>query len=311
MISFGPVPSRRLGKSLGINNIVYPKTCTYSCIYCQAGKTMKKTFRRESFYDPDDIYDKVSQHLKILKGGNYPDFLTFVSNGEPTLDQNLGKAIRLLKKTGIPVAVITNASLLSDKSVRDDLCLADWVSFKLDAGDIITWYLINRPVAGLDFENILSGIKLFSKEFKGTLCTESMIIRGINDTSENFSAIAEIIRFIDPVKAYLSVPTRPPVEKFVKPPEPERLIEAWQIFSKNQIKTEFLTGYEGSDTGFTGNIYEDILNITAVHPLREDSLLKLLENDNADFNIVDALMNQHLIKSVLYEGKKYFIRDYH
>ena len=311
MISFGPVPSRRLGKSLGINNIVYPKTCTYSCIYCQAGKTMKKTFRRESFYDPDDIYDKVSQHLKILKGGNYPDFLTFVSNGEPTLDQNLGKAIRLLKKTGIPVAVITNASLLSDKSVRDDLCLADWVSFKLDAGDIITWYLINRPVAGLDFENMLSGIKQFSKEFKGTLCTETMIVGGINDSIENFSAVAEIIRFINPAKAYLSVPTRPPVEKFVKPADPERLNEAWQVFSNNQINTEFLTGYEGSETGFTGNIYEDILNITAVHPLREDSLLKLLENDNADFNIVNALINQHLIKSVIYEGEKYFIRDYH
>lgn len=311
MISFGPVPSRRLGKSLGINNIVYPKTCSYSCIYCQAGKTLKKTLRRECFYAPDDIYNKVSQHLKILKSSNYPDFLTFVSNGEPTLDENLGKAIRLLKRTGIPVAVITNASLLSEKSVREDLCLADWVSLKLDAGDIITWYLINRPVAGLDFEKVLSGMKLFSKEFKNTLCTETMIVRGMNDSPENFSAIAEIIRFIEPAKAYLSVPTRPPVEKFVKLPHPEKLNEAWQIFSKNQINTELLTGYEGSDTGFTGNIYEDILNITAVHPLREDSLLKLLENDNADFNIVNALINQHLIKSVLYEGEKYFIRDYH
>ncbi len=311
MISFGPVPSRRLGKSLGINNIVYPKTCTYSCIYCQAGKTLKKTCSRESFYEPDDIYDKTCRHLKTLNNNNYPDYLTFVSNGEPTLDENLGKAIRLLKKTGIPVAVITNASLLPDEKVREDLLFADWVSLKLDAGDIITWYLINRPVMGLDFENILSGIKLFSKEFKGTLCTETMIVGGINDSAENFSAVAEIIRFIDPVKAYLSVPTRPPAEKFVKPPEPERLNEAWQIFTKNQIRTEFLTGYEGSDTGFTGNIYEDILNITAVHPLREDSLLKLLENDNADYNIVNALINQHLIKSILYEGKKYFIRDYH
>jgi wyosine [tRNA(Phe)-imidazoG37] synthetase (radical SAM superfamily) len=311
MISFGPVPSRRLGKSLGINNIIYPKTCSYGCIYCQAGDTLKKTCRRERFYEPNDIYDRTCKHLETLKSSNYPDFLTFVSNGEPTLDVNLGKAIRLLKKTGIRVAVITNASLLPDEQVREDLCLADWVSLKLDAGDIITWYLINRPVAGLDFENILSGMKLFSKGFQGTLCTETMIVRGINDSVENFSAIAEIIRFIEPAVAYLSIPTRPPFEKFVKSPEPERLNEAWQIFNKNQINTEFLTGYEGSDTGFTGNIYEDILNITAVHPLREDSLLKLLENDNADFNIVNSLMNQHLIKSVLFEGEKYFIRDYH
>jgi wyosine [tRNA(Phe)-imidazoG37] synthetase (radical SAM superfamily) len=311
MVTFGPVSSRRLGKSLGINNIIYPKTCPYSCIYCQVGKTIKKSCKRESFYKPEVIYEKVSKHLSKLKKENYPDYLTFVSNGEPTLDENIGEAIILLKKTEIPVAIISNASLLCYDSVKEALQLADWVSLKMDAGDIITWSLINRPVAGLDFENILTGIMLFSDKYKGKLCTETMIVKGINDSAENISVLAGIIKRINPGTAYLAVPIRPPKMKFVKLPDAEKLNLAWQTFDKMLIKTEFLTGFEGTDSGYTGNIYEDILNITAVHPLREDTLLKLLQNDGAVYSVVDSLIHQHLIKSIIYEGYKYFIRDYH
>jgi wyosine [tRNA(Phe)-imidazoG37] synthetase (radical SAM superfamily) len=311
MISFGPVPSRRLGKSLGINNIILPKTCSYSCIYCQVGKTIKKSCIRENFYKPQVIYEKVVKHLQQLGSDNYPDYLTFVSNGEPTLDQNLGKAIKLLKKTGIRIAVISNASLLYYESVKEDLYLSDWVSLKMDAGDIITWYLINRPAGGLDFEKTLENISLFNNEYKGKLCTETMIINGINDSIKNISTLAEIIKIIKPDTSYLAIPTRPPVEKFVKSPDPEKLNLAWQIFNKEQINTEFLTGFEGTVSGYTGNIYEDILNITAVHPLREDSLLKLLQNDGAGYAVVNSLIRQRLIKSIIYDGNKYFVRDYH
>lgn len=311
MITFGPVPSRRLGKSLGINNIILPKTCSYSCNYCQVGKTIKKSCKREYFYKPEFIYERVIKHLKKLNKNNYPDYLTFVSNGEPTLDENLGEAIKLLKETHIPVAVISNASLLCFDSVKEDLQLADWVSFKIDAGDIITWHLINRPVEGLDFEEILSNIKLFRDGYQGRLCTETMIVNGINDSTENISSLAEIVKSINPEIAYLAVPIRPPLENFVKPPDAVRLNLAWQIFNKMDIKTELLTGFEGTDTGYTGNIYEDILNITAVHPLREDALHKLLQDDGAVYSVVDSLINQHLIKSIIYEGNKFFIRDYH
>lgn len=311
MITFGPVPSRRLGKSLGINNIMSPKRCTYGCVYCQVGKTINKTQRRDSYYSPGLIYEKVIKHLSSLSNDGYPDYLTFVSNGEPTLDKNLGKSIKLLKTIGIPIAVISNASLLFMDSVREDLMLADWVSLKVDAGDVITWYMINRPAAGLDFETIIVNIKLFRKMYRGRLCTESMIVKGITDLNENISDLAETIKEINPWKAYLTIPTRPPAEKFVKLPEPEKLNHVWQIFSRMRIKTEFLIGFEGTDTGYTGNIYEDILNITAVHPLREDALLKLLSNDNAGYSVVESLIRQHLIKSIIYEGKRFFMRDYH
>jgi wyosine [tRNA(Phe)-imidazoG37] synthetase (radical SAM superfamily) len=311
MITFGPVPSRRLGKSLGINNIVSHKTCSYGCIYCQLGKTIRRSIRRETFYDPQDIFDKVQEHLGKLSSDNYPDFLTFVSSGEPTLDKNLGKTIRLLKTTGIPVAVISNASLVYDESVIDDLISADWVSLKVDAPETGTWTFINRPAEGLIFEDILAGIKRLRKMFSGVLCTETMLVSGINDSDEKIIALARIIKEINPAKAYLSVPVRPPAEKFVKIPAAEVLNACWQIFSRMEIESEFLTGFEGSNTGFTGNIYEDILNITSVHPLREDSILNLLRKDGASYSVVESLIRQRLIRSVNYEGNKYFLRNYH
>jgi len=311
MISFGPVPSRRLGKSLGINNIVSPKVCSYGCSYCQVGQTIKKSTKREAFYLPEVIYKDVVQHIKLLNHDNYPDYLTIVSNGEPTLDINLGKIIKQLKKIGLPIAVITNASLLEDRSVKNDLHLADWVSLKMDTGTKHKWYFINRPAAGFNFENNLKNIILFAGEYKGTLCTESMIIDNVNDSEQDFLILAELIKKINPEKSYLSVPIRPPAEKWVKPPDIEKLNRAWQIFDSMNIKTELLTGFEGSETGFTGNIYEDILNITAVHPLREDSLKKLLEKDKADYMVVESLLSQRLIRSTVYNGKRFFIREYH
>jgi wyosine [tRNA(Phe)-imidazoG37] synthetase (radical SAM superfamily) len=311
MITFGPVPSRRLGKSLGINNIIKPKTCSYGCVYCQVGRTFKKSSVRETFYAPELIYEKTVSHLSKLNESDYPDYLTFVSNGEPTLDLNLGEAIRLLKKTGFPVAVISNSSLIDNSSVRDDLNESDWVSLKMDTGNVETWNRINRPDESLDFNSIVSGISLFADSYSGKLFTESMIVSGINDTEDNFIQLSALLQKIRPLKAYLSITTRPPSEKFVMPPEMEKMNLAWQIFSEAGVETEFLTGFEGTDTGHTGNIYEDILNITSVHPLREDALLKLLEKDGTGYHVVDALIGQRLIRKVIYRGNRYFIRDYH
>ncbi|MBN2862030.1 MAG: radical SAM protein [Bacteroidales bacterium] len=311
MISFGPVPSRRLGKSLGINNIISPKVCSYGCIYCQVGQTINKSIERLTFFQPENIYESVRQHLSLLSDDNFPDYLTIVSNGEPSLDINIGKSISLLKKTGIPVAVITNASLLMYESVRQDFLQADWVSLKMDAGKNETWQLINRPAENLDFDTHLQNIFLFSGEYNGKLQTETMLVDGVNDSDEELMILAELIEKLDPETAYLSVPIRPPAERWVKPPDTGKLNKAWQIYAGMNIRTEFLTGFEGSDTGFTGNIYEDILNITAVHPLREDSLQTLLERDKADYTVVESLIKQKLIRSLQYKGHRFYLREYH
>lgn len=311
MISFGPVSSRRLGKSLGINNIIPPKQCSYNCLYCQAGKTYIRDTARKKHYEPEQIFGEVYNHIKMLSRKDMPDYLTFVSNGEPTLDINLGKSVILLKKIGIPVAIITNASLLSDENVRNDVASADLVSLKVDAGEKGIWKKINRPSSELDFESYKNGLKKFSELFKGILQTETMVIKGINDNIKSFHSITEIVRSVGPSTAYLSIPTRPPAEESVKVPGQYDIETARYVFSGYGIETGLLTMPESNEPGSTGNIYEDILNITAVHPLREESLKELLEKDKADFSVVESLIRQKLIRRTKYKGTRYYSRAYH
>ena len=311
MIAFGPIQSRRLGKSLGINNIVSHKICSYSCIYCQIGDTKKKSTVRLKFYEPEKLVEDVENHLKKLNKDHTPDFLTFVANGEPTLDINMGREIKLLKRLGLPIAVITNSSLIYDEAVQDDLMEADWVSVKVDSIDKAVWNKINRPLAEINFEKILDGLKCFSSNYKGKLHTETMLAEGFNDSTGILKQNASFIAKLNPQKAYLSIPTRPPAVKEVKPVSEEKLTETWQIYQEAGLTTELLTGFEGTDTGFTGNAFDDILNITAVHPLREDTITKLLEQNKTSLSVINSLVAQELIKSINYKGKTYYVRSYH
>jgi len=311
MISFGPIPSRRLGKSLGINNIPSQKICSYSCIYCQVGITNKFSIARKIFYEPEVIFSEVQKHLEKLNNKDKPDYLTFVANGEPTLDINLGKSIKKLKEFNFPVAVITNASLLNQQHVREDLSLADWVSIKIDANNEATWKKINRPMVWLNFEKYVAGLLHFSSEYKGKLVAETMLIHGVNDSSAILQQTAELISQINPSIAYISIPTRPPAITSVKAPDELRINEAYQIFSKKGLKVELLLGFEGTDNGYTGNAVEDIINICTVHPIREDTMLELLKKDNADNNVLNSLINSKYIKQVRYNSKNFYIRQFH
>jgi len=311
MIAFGPIPSRRLGLSLGINNIVSHKVCSYSCLYCQIGNTSKKSMARESFYEPEKLVAEVESHLKKLDKKHAPDYLTFVANGEPTLDINLGKEIHLLKTLNIPIAVITNSSLMNHKHVQDDLMEADWISVKVDAFSEAIWKRINRPLAGINYTKILQGLLVFAAVYKGKLNTETMLVKGYNDSSEQLRDNATFIALLKPQTAYLSIPTRPPAVKEVKAVPEKQIAEAWQIYQQAGINTELLTGFEGTGAGTTGNAFEDILNITAVHPLRDDAMAELLKQEKADKNVVDSLISQGLIKASKYQGKTYYVRSYH
>ena len=277
MISFGPVPSRRLGKSLGINNVAFGKVCSYSCVYCQVGITHKFSNQRQKFYDPEVICSEVKKQMAKLSVADQPDYLTFVANGEPTLDINLGRSIEKLKLFNIPVAVITNASLLIDPQVRADLLPADWVSVKIDTGSEAIWKKINRPADKIDFEMYVKGLITFSNVYKGKLVSETMLVKGLNDTPEELNQVVTVLKSVQPSIAYISVPTRPPAVKSVLPPDEEDINLAYQLFSENQLKTELILGFEGTDTGFTGNAIDDILNICSVHPIRQDTMDELLK----------------------------------
>jgi len=163
MIAFGPVPSRRLGRSMGINNIP-PKVCTYSCVYCQLGRTTKMPVERRAFYEPEEILRDVQKKVERAKeAGERIDYLTFVPDGEPTLDVNLGNEVELLRSLGIKIAIITNSSLIWREDVREDLMKADWVSVKMDSVREETWREINRPHGALRLSSILDGALKFAK----------------------------------------------------------------------------------------------------------------------------------------------------
>lgn len=178
MIAYGPVPSRRLGRSLGINNIP-SKACTYACAYCQVGRTTDMSMERREFYPPKKLIAAVAARLTEVKRLSEPvDFLSFVPDGEPTLDVNLGREIEALRQFGRPVAVITNATLLGLPDVRKELATADWVSLKVDTVDEETWHKLNRPRRTLDFFPLQDGMRAFRRMFTGTLVTETMLVAG-------------------------------------------------------------------------------------------------------------------------------------
>ncbi len=310
MISFGPVPSRRLGKSLGINNVAFGKVCSYSCVYCQVGITHKFSNQRQKFYDPEVICSEVKKQMAKLSVADQPDYLTFVANGEPTLDINLGRSIEKLKLFNIPVAVITNASLLIDPQVRADLLPADWVSVKIDAGNEDVWKKLNRPADKIDFEMYVKGLITFSNVYKGKLVSETMLVKGLNDTPEELNQVVTVLKSVQPSIAYISVPTRPPAVKSVLPPDEEDINLAYQLFSENQLKTELILGFEGTDTGFTGNAIDDILNICSVHPIRQDTMDELLKKNQADRGILAKLLDDNYIKRTEYKSNVFYIRKF-
>jgi len=308
-IVFGPIPSRRLGRSLGVNNIP-PKICSYSCVYCQVGLTDSMSIERKEFYPLEEIVTEVSERVGQLKNsGEKIDYITFVPDGEPTLDINLGKEIQLIKPLGIDIAVITNSSLLWDKEVREDLLLADWVSVKIDTTDERTWYKINRPYGKLDLQKILNGIKTFRHSFKGTFVTETMLVKGLNDSKESLMNTAEFIGKFNPDKAYILVPTRPPAEKFVEPPSEENLNMAYQIFNSGIGSVELLTGSEGNDFTYSSDVEKELLGILAVHPMKKEAVEIFLNKAGADWKLIEELINKNILKEVQYSDTTFIIKN--
>lgn len=309
-LAFGPVPSRRLGKSLGINNIP-AKTCSYSCVYCQLGKTITMTMTRQAFYKPEDIFKKVKRKVdEAVSRDERVDYLTFVPDGEPTLDINLGKAISFLKQIGIPIAVLTNASLIWRDDVKEDLLEANLISFKVDAIDEDLWSRINRPHKNLKLNAILEGAIEFAKEFKGTVITETMLIDGINYGDE-FTKIAEFLKHLKRLdKAYIAIPTRPPTEKWVKPAKEKTINCAFQVFSEKLgvDRVEYLIGYEGNAFAFTGNVEEDLLSITAVHPMRKEAVEEFLKKAGANWRVIEKFLEENKLVELEYEENKYYMR---
>ncbi|AEH06891.1 radical SAM protein [Methanothermococcus okinawensis] len=308
-IAFGPVPSRRLGKSLGINNIPN-KYCSYDCIYCQVGRTINKTIKRQEFYKVEDIVSSVKKKVHNLKNNNEKiDYITYVPDGEPTLDINLKKEVEELKKLDIPIAIITNTSLMYREDVRNDLMDFNLVSLKVNTVEEEFWKIIDRPHDELNLKDILEGILTFKESFKGKIITETMLLDGINYTDEVIEDTAKFLKRLSPNKCYISIPIRPPAEK-IKPASEEIINKVFQIFS-NVIgldKVEYLIGYEGNEFAYSGNIEEDLLSITSVHPMRKEGVEELLKKANANWDIVDKLIKENKLIKLKYGNNTFYMR---
>ncbi|NPA98468.1 MAG: radical SAM protein [Crenarchaeota archaeon] len=305
---FGPVPSRRLGRSLGVNNVI-GKTCSYNCIYCQAGRTRELTIKRRKFYDPEWLVDRVLHRISELERNSEKiDYVTFVPNGEPSLDVNIGREAQAIKETGLRTAVISNGSLLWMEDVRSDLGVFDLVSVKVDAVTPRLWRRINRPHPDLEIKKIIEGIKQFSSGYRGVLITETMLLGNI-DYSEEASRIAEVLEAIDPDKAYIMVPVRPPAERYVRPPSSHTLLMVYEAV-RSRLGDRVVVLQRPEEGGFTalGDLEKEILSIISVHPLRIDQIEEIIRRRDGSMDVVEELVEKGFAEIVVYNGREYIVR---
>ena len=299
---YGPVPSRRLGFSLGIDIILF-KTCSLNCIYCQLGQTTQKTIQRKEYFSSSEI---LSQIKKKLASGQEIDYITFSGSGEPTLNVALGKLIREIKKiTSVPVAVLTNSTLLSRKSVRKALLDADLIVPSLDAATQEIFVKVNRPHSSLKLEEIIESLRKFRQEFKGSIWLEIMLVKGVNDSPSHIKKLKEAIAKIKPEKVQLNTVIRPPAEKFARTLSLKELEKIKNIFGENcEIIVEFDKKVQKSPSE---NLEEAILSLIQRRPVTlADISASLGKHKNEILKYLNFLLVEGKIQSVIHKGLKYF-----
>jgi len=300
MYAYGPVPSRRLGRSLGVSPIPH-KTCSYNCIYCQLGQTNKLQVKRESFYPKEDILSDIE---KVMNPANV-DYITFVGDGEPTLCKDLGWLIKSCKQQWqIPVAVITNGSLFFMEDVRQDLKSSDVVLPTLDAGSEEVYRTLNRPHGSIGFEEMLQGQVDFRKEYPGKIWLEVMLVEGVNDSDESLLEIKDAIEQVKPDRIYISVPIRPPAKPGVRPPEPERIMRAHEILGTSLDLTDRESGEFGLDN--FPDLRTTIIEICSRHPLREEQA-RDIEGRFPGAESIDTMLSDGSLGRVEYQNVSYLL----
>lgn len=271
---FGPVPSRRLGRSLGIDPVPF-KTCNWNCVYCQLGRTAPFTLERREYVPKTEILAQV-QEILAERPRSDVDWVTFVGSGETCLHSELGWLINAVKQeTELPVAVITNGSLLYLPEVRRDLLAADAVLPSLDAASERLYRKINRPHRSLTLETLISGLKAFRTEYGGQLWVEVMLIKGLNDGVRDLQALSAALESIRADEIHLLLPTRPPAEAWVEPPDEATLQRAQFILGQ---RARLIAETSGTfDLSAEGSVTEALLSILTRHPMCESNLLATLE----------------------------------
>ena len=296
--TYGPVPSRRLGKSLGVS-IIPRKTCTNSCVYCQLGRTRGTHVHPRSFFPRDEVFEEIERAMEATS----PECITFVGDGEPTLSVDLGWYIRQCKaRWSIPVAVITNGCLLYLDEIREGLLAADAVLPSLDAGDEMTFQAINRPHRSLEFNRVVEGLIAFQEAFEGMMRLEVMLVKGINDNEASLRSIRKLAWAIKPDRIDVAVPTRPPAERWVLPPDPAVLILAQRLFRSAETLDRPETG-TFEIAGFR-SLADAIVGLSSRHPLRWEQA-EQLEDAFGEPGQLEHLVRAGEISLIEYGGSRF------
>jgi wyosine [tRNA(Phe)-imidazoG37] synthetase (radical SAM superfamily) len=267
---FGPVPSRRLGRSLGVD-LIPPKTCPYDCIYCEVGPTTHHTRQRFS-YKTKTIIGELEDYLKDLS--QLPDVITLAGSGEPTLNLGLGRIISRIKEMSqIPVAVLTNGALLYLPEVRAELAAADIVLPSLDAAREETYRLINRPLPELTLASLLEGLSAFRREYRGRILLEVMLLKGVNDSDEELTLLRRALMKIDPDKIQLNTAVRPVVEAAARPLDRAEM-EAAAAHLKGPV--EVIASFSRGDITEIPCQDEDFVEMLSRRPMTAADMAKVL-----------------------------------
>lgn len=304
---FGPVSSKRLGQSLGVD-LLPSKSCTWNCIYCQLGRTTAFVTERREFFPKEEI---LSEILETVASGKPIDWITFVGSGETTLYKGLDWLIAEVKKVSkIPVAVITNGSLLSDPEVRRELLEADAVLPSLNAGSPELFERIDRPAPGFTFEKHVEGLRLFRQEYRGKLWVEVMLIRGVNDSEEALKEMAAVLAEIRPDMIHLVMPTRPAPESFVGIPDEELIQRAVFVLSSSAPVLHPAKGE--MNLGSADGLLDTVSGIATRHPVQERELEaalgKLFDGDAAKIReTMGELLASGRFEKVRQGGELYWI----
>ncbi len=298
---FGPVPSRRLGRSLGVD-LVPHKTCPYDCLYCQIGRTTAHSAERREFVPVEGVLEEVRRKLAA---GARPDYVTLSGSGEPTLHSRLGELVDGLKRLGAPVALITNGSLLWDEEVAAAAARADLVCPSLDAGGPETWERVNRPAPGITFEKVLGGLVAFRDRFPGQLWLEVLLLAGVTDSDEEVRAIAACAARVRPEEVQLGTVVRPPADSAARPVPAKRLKSLAGLFDPPAAVIAEFSGV-GSD-GESAARPEDVLEMLARRPCTAQDVAAGLRVELAEARRhLEALASKGAVRTAERDGRCYY-----
>ncbi len=303
---FGPVPSRRLGLSLGVDLVPY-KTCSYDCVYCQIGRT---TDRRAERCDFGGVDEAVAEAAAKISAGPRPDYVTLSGSGEPTLNSRLGDAVRDLKALGVPVAVLTNGSLLWRDDVARDLAAADLVCPSLDAATPEVWRKVNRPAEGLDFARMVEGLVDFRARFSGQVWLEILLVAGVNDSDREVEALAAAAARARPDRVQLNTAVRPPADAGVRPVSPEEMGRFTEFFTPRAEVVASFSGRGvpgGPHTGAAGDRAADVLEMLARRPCTlSDVCAGLAMNPAEASKLLGVLLETGRAATAETDGRTYY-----